>query len=162
MKKINKLKGFENVKDYYCITEFGFVYSTFNNSLLKNFISNTGYSRINLKTKNGKQSNYSIHRIVAVAFIGYKNKLEVNHIDENKQNNNVENLEWVTSSDNKKHSKSIYLESSKKQAKLTDEEVKEILSSSESQRILAKKYGVSQACVGYIKTGKTYLWVERV
>lgn len=48
-------------------------------------------------SKNGKAKNYLVHRLVAQAFIPNPNNLkEINHIDENKLNNCVENLEWCT------------------------------------------------------------------
>ena len=51
-----------------------------------------------------KGKNYLVHRIVAETFLCNKNKLlEVNHIDGNKKNNSVTNLEWVTRSQNIKH-----------------------------------------------------------
>lgn len=56
-------------------------------------------------TKNGNKSHYSIDRLVAEAFIPNPNNYpEVNHIDENTKNNNANNLEWVTHSQNIKHS----------------------------------------------------------
>ena len=62
-----------------------------------------GYYRVGL-TKNNKQKHFSIHRLVAEVFIpNPQNKPQVNHIDGNKQNNSVENLEWVTHSENMKH-----------------------------------------------------------
>ena len=44
-----------------------------------------------------------MHRTVAIHFIGYREGLEVNHIDGNKGNNRVDNLEWVTRSENQIH-----------------------------------------------------------
>lgn len=62
-----------------------------------------GYCEISLY-KNNKEKRFKIHRLVAQAFIqNIFNKPEVNHIDGNKQNNKAENLEWVTSKENKKH-----------------------------------------------------------
>lgn len=54
--------------------------------------------------KNSKPKCVRTHRLVAFAFCeNPHNKLEVNHIDGNKQNNRADNLEWVTSSENQKH-----------------------------------------------------------
>lgn len=55
-----------------------------------------GYLTVNLK-KDGKYTNTKIHRLVATAFLQNPDNLpEVNHKDENKANNHVENLEWCT------------------------------------------------------------------
>ena len=55
-------------------------------------------------SKNGKNKVYGVHRLVAKAFLTkLSNILEVNHIDGNKQNNQVENLEWVTRTENLEH-----------------------------------------------------------
>jgi len=67
-------------------------------------ISNCGYVRVGL-CKNSKIKQESIHRLVAKYFIpNIDNKQFVNHKDGNKLNNSVENLEWVTLSENMKHS----------------------------------------------------------
>lgn len=70
---------------------------------LKYGIDNNGYFRTNL-SKNGKNKTVKVHRIVAQTFIENPyNKKTVNHIDGNKQNNNITNLEWATQNENMKH-----------------------------------------------------------
>ena len=56
--------------------------------------------------KNGKRKNFLVHRLVAIAFIpNPENKPTVNHIDENKENNDVSNLEWMTQAEQIEYSK---------------------------------------------------------
>ena len=58
-----------------------------------------GYLAVMLKRK-----NYYVHRLVAEAFLpNPENKLQVNHLDEDKANNHVSNLEWCTSKENMNH-----------------------------------------------------------
>ena len=62
-----------------------------------------GYKGVVLN--NGKSKTFRVHRLVAMAFIeNPENKKEVNHLDGNKANNIVENLEWATASENQFHS----------------------------------------------------------
>lgn len=66
-----------------------------------------GYLRVYL-SKNGKRKHHKVHRLVARAFIpNPDNKPQVNHIDGNKHNNSITNLEWVTDEENKLHRKQI-------------------------------------------------------
>jgi hypothetical protein len=63
-----------------------------------------GYKRIGLRAETGKYFQMFVHRLIAMSFIpNPQNKPEVNHIDRNKTNNCVENLEWVTKSENEAH-----------------------------------------------------------
>lgn len=69
----------------------------------KSYTDRDGYYRVNLY-KDSKIQTYMIHRLVALAFIpNTKDKPQVNHIDGNKENNNVSNLEWCTSKENNIH-----------------------------------------------------------
>jgi hypothetical protein len=86
----------------YFITNCGRVWTNYYNKFMINQIRK-GYARINLK-KDGKTKQMFVHRLVALAFIpNYENKKEVNHIDGDKLNNNVKNLEWCTPKENTKH-----------------------------------------------------------
>lgn len=71
--------------------------------ILTNCINTRGYLYVKLSKQNHKKL-FIIHRLVAEYFIpNPHNKPYVNHIDGNKQNNDVSNLEWVTCSENIKH-----------------------------------------------------------
>jgi hypothetical protein len=63
-----------------------------------------GYLRLNIKNDSG-QKKFLVHRLIALTFIpNPENKSQVNHIDSNKSNNSVENLEWITNKENREHS----------------------------------------------------------
>lgn len=95
-------KPIENYEQY-SISNLGNVYSSKRNRILKPTNTTKGYVQVHL-SKNGNVVNAPIHRLVAKAFIANPfNKLQVNHIDGNKHNNRVENLEWCTNSENQKH-----------------------------------------------------------
>jgi len=68
--------------------------------VMKPVIDKYGYKRLGLY-KNNKLTNALVHRLVATAFVdNNENKNIVNHKDENKTNNNIDNLEWVTVKEN--------------------------------------------------------------
>ena len=75
--------------------------------LKKTRLNKYGYEIVNL-SKDGINKHCPIHRLVDMAFINNPNNLpEINHIDGNKENNRVDNLEWVSRSENMKHAYSI-------------------------------------------------------
>lgn len=89
--------GYEGI---YWITKSGHVINS-NGKMLKSYDNGYGYLIVDLKA-NGKRKHKKIHRLVAEAFIPNPDNLpEVNHKDENKYNNSVDNLEWCNSSYNK-------------------------------------------------------------
>lgn len=68
-----------------------------------------GYKRVQF-TVDGKRHTTGVHRLVAIAFIpNPENKSDVNHIDGNKSNNHVSNLEWCTHKENMAHGKRLKL-----------------------------------------------------
>ena len=90
--------------------------------------NNGRYMEVRL-SKNGKSTHFTLHRLLAVHFIPNPNNLPfVNHIDENKTNNNVKNLEWCTFSHNIKHSYKLGLQKpSERQKKIISESAYMIL-----------------------------------
>ncbi|MBO7715231.1 MAG: HNH endonuclease [Methanobrevibacter sp.] len=86
----------------YDVSNCGNVRQNKKNKLLKPYISKqNGYAYIYIRDNNGKYLNKRIHRLVAETFIPNPlNKCDVNHKDFNRSNNCVNNLEWVTRSEN--------------------------------------------------------------
>lgn len=70
---------------------------------VKSHLDHKGYRRVGLMV-DGKQKWFRVHRLVAEYFIpNSENKSQVNHKDEDKVNNSIENLEWVTNKENSNH-----------------------------------------------------------
>ena len=74
--------------------------------VLKCSILKSGYVKVALY-KNGIKKEELVHRLICSAFHSFKSGMQVNHKDGNRQNNDAENLEWVTASQNLKHSYSV-------------------------------------------------------
>lgn len=105
-------------EDYFMVSNLGAVFSKRSNKLLKQTKNKSGYLTIATRIggRTGKAICFRIHRLVADAFLdpptkeqlqwaettAYK-KVLVNHKDGDKLNNTVNNLEWVTSSENTQH-----------------------------------------------------------
>lgn len=72
--------------------------------IIAQFTNRDGYKCVHIK-KNKHQKEFKVHRLVALAFFGEPKtpNMEVNHIDGDKANNTVSNLEWVTHEDNIRH-----------------------------------------------------------
>ena len=94
------IAGYEG---HYQISNTGKIYSIKCNRMLKQSDLNKGYHTVKLQ-RNGTKKMFRVHRLVAMTFIQNPNGLqEVNHIDEDKSNNSVTNLEWVNHIDNVNH-----------------------------------------------------------
>ena len=93
------MKDIEGYEGLYAVTEDGQVWSYRSQKFLKPWIAN-GYYQVTL-SKNGEKKKHKIHRLVAIIYIPNPDNLrDVNHKDENKLNNCLDNLEWLSHKDN--------------------------------------------------------------
>ena len=126
-----------------------------------------GYLIVGLKM-GGKEYKAKVHRLVAEAFIpNTKNKPIVNHLDGDKGNNAVNNLEWCTVKENSHHARDTGLlhpargESSGKH-KLSEADVlriRELIAEGVSLNSIAGLYNVSFTSIRYIAIGKNWAWL---
>jgi len=133
-------------------------------AVLKPATDKKGYRRVGLII-DGRLVTRKVHRLIANAFIpNPQGKPQVNHIDGNKSNNHVGNLEWVTQSENKKHSFALGLEnnngSNNPYSKLNEKDVLMIRrcfdEKIKSTRDLANEYGIHISTVR--KIGNRKVW----
>jgi len=164
MEKYIEIKEYPN----YEVSELGNVRNKKRDSILKTK-DNNGYRQLKL-SKNGVNKMYSVHRIVAEAFIpNPENKPCVNHKNGIKSDNRVENLEWVTRSENDIHAYKLGLKTVNKNpnygskngnSKLNEIKVKEIrekyLSGRYTQQKIADEYNVSQHTISGIVLNKIW------
>lgn len=155
-------KEIEGYKGYF-VDEKGNIYGKRKEVLTPVFQKKTGYNRISL-VKDGTTHNFSIHRIVAEAFIENPLNLpQVNHKNGIKTDNRVENLEWVSKSNNQLHrihilGKGLDGEGNPRH-KLTEKDVVSIYERAikgESVSIVAKDYNITPATVCDIKAGRSW------
>jgi hypothetical protein len=94
------IPGFEKL---YEASTFGRIRNS-RGKIMKTYKINSGYHCLKF-TVNNKRTSHLVHRLIAITFLGqFEIRPEVNHLDENKDNNSLSNLQWVTSSENKQHS----------------------------------------------------------
>jgi predicted XRE-type DNA-binding protein len=128
------------------------------------------YHKVNLY-KNNKQKTFYVHQLVGKAFIDNpNNRKAINHIDCNRINNNVSNLEWVTPLENTTHAIKNNLFNNKGEnhtsSKLTESQVLEIdqllKNKNFSQADIARKFNVSHSLISFINTRKRWTFLFNV
>lgn len=141
---------FEDFKHLYFVENDGVVISRKTMLQLKGYINKQGYRWVQLHNK-GKRKAFSVARLVGLCWCsGWVKGMEINHIDGNKLNNHYKNLEWVTSSDNKKHAYRKGLCPKGRWFKINNEEWRKILQrieNGESQKSISRDYGVHQSTI---------------
>lgn len=178
--RIDTLPGCEGVKDYYYIDKEGRVISYYKGRRreLSCPPNRKGYSHVGLRKKDGRRQSLLVHRLIAMAFISNPDgKEQVNHMDGDKRNNRISNLEWATNTENMRHSWAIGLREAKKgsdnyqwdgkhrncKAVVKKDLKGTMLDSYDSIAIAArengyKRAGISKACNGLIKTYMGHKW----
>ena len=154
----------------HAVNDCGDVINIRHRATLKPGVNKKGYLTVCLENKRTR----AIHRLVAETFIpNPENKPQVNHIDGNKQNNNVDNLEWCTNSENIRHAFDNNLIDTNKisqamsgtnnhRAKLTEQEVREIrdLCYLNNDSEIAKLYFVSRSLISLIRNNKNWKHIK--
>ena len=131
---------------------------------LKKQVNNCGYEYVILSSKEEKHKTLTVHRIVAKTFIpNPEEKEDVNHIDGNKLNNNVNNLEWTTTQENiiKRYEIGIDGNNYKRVSQFDKDGnlVGSFSSSYEAERITGiKRTSIGACCRGERLTAGGYVW----
>lgn len=166
VKPVHKLKENERyiagTDNKYTIDTEGNVFSIRSNKYLKPFENAGGYLKVEI---NGKQ--VYVHRLVGQAFIPNPDNLpEINHIDFNTRNNRLENLEWVTSEQNVRHSL-LHGRMSGRGCVQIDKESGKVIAKYDTLREASRAVGVdagsiSKVCKGKMKTAGKFRWEYKI
>lgn len=151
------ITGYEGL---YQVSNGGRILSLRTNKIMSSTKDSKGYYKITL-SNNAKCKTLRVHRIIADAFINKINGKEfINHIDGDRANNSISNLEWVSKSENALHSYKT-LKNKTHNRGFTDEKIKEIkqyLKDNPNTKAcdLARKYNIRNYTAVRIKSNITY------
>ena len=155
-----KVVGFDN----YEVSNLGKIRNIKSRRVLKPQLRRDGYLMHGL-WKNNKKKHLLLHRIVATAFIDNpEEKPQVNHIDENKLNNNLSNLEWCTARENIVHGTRTKRSAEKCSQKVIQLDLNDnVLNVFKSMVQAGRETGIptgniSRCCNGKLKSAGGYKW----
>ena len=158
-----KIEGFEK----YEVSNLGKVRNIKSGRIIKPFLNNSGYL-LHCLCENNKKKNLLLHRIIATAFIDNpEEKPCVNHIDENKTNNDLSNLEWCTVRENIIHGTRIKRSSEKHFKKVIQLDLNDnVLNEFESMKQAGQETGIDassigKCCNGKLKSAGGYKWMKK-
>lgn len=154
-RQISQWNGFQNITRTYKSVELKFKYIR-------------GYKNVSIVYNDKKKKTKQVHRLILETFNPIENmkEMQVNHIDGNKANNALINLEWMTPKENVNHAIQNGLTKPKEQngeknhmAKLNDEKViqiKILILNGNSDRSIAENFGVSRQTINNIRNNKSW------
>lgn len=154
------------IKDYYTVTSDGEFYSDNSGKMKTRNRAGTEYQIINFSTIDGKKKTFRAHRLVLMAFnpIDNMDDLQVNHIDGNKKNNKLENLEWCSASENQIHAYKTGLNKARKSeksnwSKLTQKDIDLVFQLKEqglTNKQIAEQVNCTPSNISYILNKKSW------
>ena len=150
-KEIWKKIIINNQESFYSVSNFGNVRNDSTKTLLLGSIANNGYRMVHLRHRIDKVC--SVHRLVMKTFSPCEemDDLQINHIDGNKLNNNVKNLEWCTAIENMRHSYINHLQKNEMktcyQYDLDGNFIEEYINGKEAAKILNIDYSSIKRCM---------------
>ena len=156
MEEFRDLKGFEN----YQISNLGRIYSKKRRTCLKvKRLGNSGYYQVRL-SKDGSYVYKNLHRLIAETFIPNPNNLRtVNHINGNKLDNRISNLEWADDSTQQHHAYLTGLKHSTQHI-LSEQEILEVykkyFENNQSIYSLAKEYNTREQQIAKLVKGQRH------
>lgn len=163
-------KFLPEVKDRYYINKKGELFTDNGNKRMKDCLKN-GYVKNGFVLKDGSQKSYFRHRLVMICFNKVENyeELQVNHIDGNKLNNSLENLEWCTNQENRIHAVKLGLAASLKgetnpASKLLETQVIDIINDLLNHvpySQICKKYNCSKSTISAIKNKRNWVYLTK-
>ena len=147
----------------YCITESGKIYSLKSKKFLTTQHNDGGYEVITLR-KDKKTTTLKLHRLLCLTYKEdtYFEGAFVNHIDGDKKNNSLNNLEWCTRSENVLHAYDLGLVKNKPR-QLSEEDVHLICNAlEEGSRVVdvAKEFGIEHSIVSGIYNRNSYKYIS--
>lgn len=166
-------KPIHSLNDKYEASTEGQIRNARTGKILKQFNNLFGYKVLTVRPEPNKQINVRVHRLITEVFLGKcPEGFVVNHKDGNKTNNRIENLEYVTPSQNNQHALDTGLRHTADMAKIvprgenhhcakiTESDVRNILrlrkSTGYGRRKLAKITGISYSIIGHILSGRSW------